>query len=76
MRLSAPQAIYLNQLDTKFRSYVGGFGSGKTFVGCLDLLTFAAKHPKVNQGYFSISYPAIRDIFYPTLGRVRSLYGL
>ena len=67
MRLSAPQAIYLNQLDTKFRSYVGGFGSGKTFVGCLDLLTFAAKYPKVNQGYFSISYPAIRDIFYPTL---------
>ena len=67
--LSAPQGIFLNGLNTKFRAYVGGFGSGKTFVGCLDLLTFAAQHPGTVQGYFGATYPSIRDIFYPTFGR-------
>ena len=64
--LSKPQEIYLNSLNTKFRSYVGGFGSGKTYVGCLDLLIFGGRHPKSKQGYFGISYPSIRDIFFPT----------
>ncbi len=64
--LSAPQNTFLNGLNTKFRAFVGGYGSGKTFVGCLDLLCFAGKHPRVAQGYFAPSYPAIRDIFYPT----------
>ena len=64
--LSYPQHVFLNGLDTKFRAYVGGFGSGKTYVGCLDLLNFFGKHPGTRQGYFGPSYPAIRDIFYPT----------
>ncbi len=64
--LSKPQEIYLNSLNTKFRSYVGGFGSGKTYVGCLDLLIFGGRYPKSRQGYFGISYPSIRDIFFPT----------
>lgn len=66
MELSAPQNIFLNDLDTKFRAYVGGFGSGKTFVGCLDLLIFFGRHPGTVQGYFGPTYPSIRDIFYPT----------
>ena len=37
IQLSAPQALFLN-CDNKYKAYVGGFGSGKTFVGCLDLL--------------------------------------
>jgi hypothetical protein len=67
--LSAPQHLFLDPihgLDTKFRAYVGGFGSGKTFVGCIDLLKFFGEHPKTTQGYFGVSYPSIRDIFYPT----------
>lgn len=46
---------------------MGGFGSGKTYVGCLDLLLFSSKHPKVRQGYFGPTYPSIRDIFFPTI---------
>lgn len=65
--LSAPQNIFLNGLNTKYRSYVGGFGSGKTYVGCLDLLIFAGQNPKVRQGYFAPTYPSIRDIFFPTM---------
>ena len=73
--LSAPQNIFLNGLNTKFRAYVGGFGSGKTFVGCLDLLNFAASHPKVTQGYFGPTYPSIRDIFYPTFEEAAEMLG-
>ena len=67
LTVSAPQGIYLNDLDTKFRAYVGGFGSGKTYVGCLDLGLFAAQHPKVRQGYFAPTYRDIRDTFWPTM---------
>lgn len=75
LNLSAPQDIYLNGLNTKFRAYVGGFGSGKTFVGCLDLLVFASRNPRTVQGYFGTSYPAIRDIFYPTFTEAAEMMG-
>lgn len=73
--LSNPQEIFLNGLNTKFRAFVGGFGSGKTFVGCLDLLTFAARYPGLTQGYFGPTYPAIRDIFYPTIDEAAHMMG-
>lgn len=73
--LSAPQNVFLNGLNTKYRSYVGGFGSGKTFVGCLDLVIFAAKYPKATQGYFAPTYPAIRDIFFPTIEEAAEIMG-
>lgn len=73
--LSAPQSIFLNDLNTKFRAYVGGFGSGKTFVGCLDLGIFAGRYPKTVQGYFAPTYPAIRDIFYPTFDEAAFMLG-
>ena len=66
LKLSAPQNVFLNGLGTKYRAYVGGFGSGKTFIGCIDLLLFFASNPRTTQGYFGISYPSMRDIFYPT----------
>lgn len=75
MILNAPQHIFLNELDTKYRAYVSGFGGGKTFVGCLDLLGFAGQHPKVAQGYFGPTYSAIRDIFYPTIEEAAHLLG-
>jgi hypothetical protein len=67
LRLSAPQHVFLNELKTKYRAYVAGFGGGKTYVGCLDLLLFAAKHPKTVQGYFAPSYRDIKDTFWPTI---------
>ena len=75
LSLSNPQSIFLNGLNTKYRAYVGGFGSGKTFVGCLDLLIFFSKHPGTVQGYFGPTYPAIRDIFFPTFAEAAELMG-
>lgn len=74
LSLSNPQGIFLG-LDTKFRAYVGGFGSGKTFVGCIDLLLFAGRHPKIIQGYFAPTYRDIRDTFWPTLEEAGEMLG-
>ncbi|MCG8608942.1 MAG: terminase large subunit [Pseudomonadales bacterium] len=73
--LSAPQHIFLAGLNTKYRAYVGGFGSGKTFIGCIDLLNFFGLHPGTRQGYFGPSYPSIRDIFFPTFEEAALMLG-
>lgn len=75
LRVSAPQGVFLNRLNTKFRAYVGGFGSGKTFVGCLDALLFAGTHPGTIQGYFAPTYRDIRDTFWPTMDEAAELLG-
>ena len=75
LQLSNPQGIYINGLKTKYRAFVGGFGSGKTFVACLDLLQFAGRYPKHVQGFYGPTYSAIRDIFYPTIAVAAELLG-
>ena len=61
-----PQAAFL-ALDAKFKAFVGGFGSGKTWVGCGGIGQHFYQWPKVPAGYFAPTYPQIRDIFYPTV---------
>lgn len=73
--LNAPQDVFINKLRTKFRAFVGGYGSGKTFVGCLDILNFFMLHPATRQGYFGPTYGSIRDIFYPTFEEAANLLG-
>ena len=73
--LTIPQAAFL-QLPQKFRGYVGGFGSGKTWVGCTAICEGMWTHPRINQGYFAPTYPQIRDIFYPTIDEVAFEMGL
>lgn len=73
--LNEPQAAFL-QLPNKFRAFVGGFGSGKTWVGCGSLCKHMWEHPRVPAGYFAPTYPQIRDIFYPTIEEVAHDWGL
>ena len=61
--LNVPQANFL-QLPNKFRAFVAGFGSGKTWVGCSSLCDKSWSFPKVPLGYFAPTYPQIRDIFF------------
>lgn len=75
IELNIPQAEFL-QLPQKFRAYVAGFGSGKTFVGCTSLCKFAWENPRINAGYFAPTYAQIRDIFYPTIDEVAHAFGL
>jgi hypothetical protein len=73
-RLNRPQARFL-ALNQKYRAFVAGFGSGKTFVGSAGLCRHAWEWPKVNSGYFAPTYAQIRDIFYPTIEEVAFDWG-
>lgn len=73
--LNIPQSQFL-QLPHKFRAYVAGFGSGKTWVGCTGICAHFWRWPGINQGYFAPTYPQIRDIFYPTMEEVAETMGL
>jgi hypothetical protein len=73
--LNVPQSRFL-ALDRKFRGFIGGYGSGKTWVGGASLCTHAWEWPRINSGYFAPTYPQIRDIFYPTIEEVAADWGL
>lgn len=73
--LNVPQARFL-ALPQKFRSFVAGFGSGKTWVGCAGLCKHSLEHPRINAGYFAPTFGQIRDIFYPTMEEVAFDWGL
>ena len=73
--LNIPQARFL-ACDARFRAFVGGFGSGKTWAICAAECSHYWEHPRVNLGYFAPSYPQIRDIFYPTIEEVAADWGL
>lgn len=72
---NVPQSQFL-AMPHKFRAFVAGFGSGKTWVGCQAQCIHYWRHPKINQGYFAPTYPQIRDIFYPTIEEVAHSMGL
>jgi len=70
-----PQARFL-ALKQRFRAFVAGYGSGKTWVGCIAQCINAWEKPGFNQGYFAPTYPQIRDIYYPTIEEVAFKIGL
>lgn len=67
--LNVPQSTFL-QLPNKFRAYVGGYGSGKTWAGSSGMCARFWAAPGVNQAYYAPTYPHIRDIFFPTIEEV------
>lgn len=73
--LNVPQARFL-AMPQKFRAFVAGFGTGKTWTGCASLAKQAWEFPRITSGYFAPSYPQIRDIFFPTIEEVLYDWGL
>ena len=73
--LNCPQATFIN-MPHKFRGFVAGFGSGKTWVGCAGICKHVWEWPGINSGYFAPTYPQIRDIFFPTIEEVAFDWGL
>jgi hypothetical protein len=73
--LNRPQAEFV-ALERKYKAFVAGFGTGKTFVGCAGHCKHSLEHPRVNAGYFAPTYGLIRDIFYPTIEEVAHDWGL
>ena len=73
--LNVPQSQFLT-LPHKFRAFVAGFGSGKTWVGGASQCKHFWEHPKAHLGYFAPTYAQIRDIYYPTFEEVAADWGL
>ena len=73
--VNTPQAKFL-AMEHKFKAYVAGYGSGKTFIGCVAQCLDFWKYPQINQGYFAPTFPQIRDIYYPTIQSCAELCGL
>ena len=73
--LNIPQARFL-ALPHRYRLYVAGFGSGKTWALCAGACKHYWEHPKAHRGYFAPTYPQIRDIYYPTIEEVAHDWGL
>ena len=67
--LNNPQANFLSARK-KFNAFVGGYRSGKTFVGCVRQWMLALNYPGIKLGYFAPTYPMIQDIFYTTISEV------
>lgn len=75
LTLNRPQHRFISH-PKKFSAFVGGYRSGKTYVGCVRLCINALEHPGIPQGYFAPSYPQITDIFFDTLPGVAESFGL
>lgn len=75
IKVNIPQGELL-AMPQRFKAYVAGFGSGKTFVGCIDLCNEAWSTPGIPMAYFAPTYGQIRDIFYPTMDEVATMMGL
>ena len=73
--LNKPQGRFLSA-NRKFNAFVGGYRSGKTFVGCVRLWMLAAQYPGIKLGYFAPTYPMIQDIFYSTITEVGEMLSL
>lgn len=63
-------------MNKPFRAFVGGYRSGKTFLGCTRLCALALEYPGIRLGYFAPTYPQIRDIFYTTISDVAEMMGM
>ena len=69
------QCRFLN-LNKRFRALVAGYGTGKSWAGCLSICKTAWDMPGMNQGYFAPTYGHIRDIFYVTIEECAEKMGL
>lgn len=74
-KANIPQSQFL-AMPHKFRAFVGGYGSGKTYVGGMAMCDHFFHHPRIEAGYFAPTYPMIRDIFYPTIEEVAFSFGM
>lgn len=62
-------------MTNKFRAYVAGYGSGKTWVGSTGIINHFAKHPNIDAAYYAPTYKIVKGVFYPTIEEVAYTMG-
>lgn len=60
----------------KFRSFVAGFGSGKTWIGSTELCNHTLRHPKIDSAYYAPTYKLVKGVFWPTIDEVAYTMGM
>lgn len=73
--VNRPQGAFLS-MAKKYRAFVGGFGSGKTWTSSLGVCCHVWEFPLAPVGYFAPNYPLIRDVFFPKIEEVAALLSL
>lgn len=73
--LTKSQGVFF-EADKRFNAFVGGYGSGKTFIGILKSLKKKVEYPKSNICYYLPTYPLIRDIAFPRFSEMLDLFGI
>lgn len=57
-------------------AFVGGYGSGKTFVGILKIVREKLRQPGTNMAYYMPTYPLIRDVAFPRISEMFDVIGI
>lgn len=73
LTLNIPQAEFVNS-DKPYSAFVGGYRSGKSFVGCVRLWILAMRHPNIKLGYFAPTYNDVKTILYSTIDEVAQAF--
>lgn len=64
IKLLHPQKkFYLS--DSRHTAFIGGFGSGKSYVGVAKTLRKKLEYPKIPVAYYLPTYSLIKDIAFP-----------
>ena len=73
-KILAPQAEFLNSTH-RHTGLIGGYGSGKTFVGVTKSIIKHRQY-KTNVAYYLPTYPLIRDIAFPKFEEILNKQGI
>lgn len=68
-KITRPQADFYKS-TARHTAFVGGYGSGKTFVGTLKAFAKKLQYPNIDVAYYLPTYPLIRDIAFPNFQRL------
>lgn len=72
--LSWPQYFFVTSV-AKFPAMVAGYGAGKTEAGVVRALRLKFKYPDQNIGYYLPTYDLIKQIVFPRIEELLSMYG-
>ena len=65
-----PRQLEFLKLENRFKAYIGGIGSGKTYAGTVQSLIESARYPKTTGLIVAPTYPMIRDVVLTTVFNV------
>jgi len=64
---SQKEFFFSNELHS---AYIGGFGSGKSYVGCVKTIAKKLQYPQYNVAYYLPTYPLIKDIAFSKMSEI------